>query len=111
MKRFSGIMLVATFIFSLVGCSAKKSRTDIFNLVESNYDVIVAACESKNEEALLAIDDISKVKIEDGYQTANHVIMNTPFVMACKSLQFRKQSHKTVKSITGHFDAGYAERR
>ena len=60
-------MLLAVFVFSLTGCSAKNAKSDIFNLVENNYDEIVAACENKDSEALLAIDGVTQVKIVDGY--------------------------------------------
>ena len=67
MKRFLSLVLVAVFIFALTGCGAEAAKKDIFNLVEKNYDAIVTACENKDEEALLAIDGISEVKIVDGY--------------------------------------------
>jgi hypothetical protein len=67
MKRFLSLVLVAVFIFALAGCGAEKSKKNIFNLVEKNYDAIVTACENKDEETLLAIDGISQVKIADGY--------------------------------------------
>ena len=47
--------------------SAKNAKSDIFNLVENNYDEIVAACENKDSEALLAIDGVTQVNIVDGY--------------------------------------------
>ena len=67
MKRLLAFMLLAVFVFSLTGCSAKKAKSDIFNLVENNYDEIVAACENKDSEALLAIDGVTQVNIVDGY--------------------------------------------
>ena len=67
MKRLLAFMLLAVFAFSLTGCSAKNAKFDIFNLVEINYDEIVAACENKNFEALLAIDGVTQVNIVDGY--------------------------------------------
>ena len=67
MKRLLAFVLLAVFVFSLTGCSAKNAKSDIFNLVENNYDEIVAACENKDSEALLAIDGIKEVDIVDGY--------------------------------------------
>jgi hypothetical protein len=67
MKRFLAFALVFMFVFTLTGCGARKSKEDIFKLVEKNYDAIITACENKDEEALLAIDGISQVKISDGY--------------------------------------------
>ena len=42
MKRLLAFVLLAVFVFSLTGCSAKNAKSDIFNLVENNYDEIVA---------------------------------------------------------------------
>ena len=67
MKRLLAFVLLAVFVFSLTGCSAKNAKSDIFNLVENNYDEIVAACENKDSEALLAIDGVTQVDIVDGY--------------------------------------------
>ena len=67
MKRLLAFVLLAVFVFSLTGCSAKNAKSDIFNLVENNYDEIVAACENKDSEALLAIDGATQVNIVDGY--------------------------------------------
>ena len=67
MKRLLAFVLLAVFVFSLTGCSAKNAKSDIFNLVENNYDEIVAACESKDSEALLAIDGVTQINIVDGY--------------------------------------------
>ena len=67
MKRLLAFVLLAVFVFSLTGCSAKNVKFDIFNLVENNYDEIVAACENKDSEALLAIDGVTQVNIVDGY--------------------------------------------
>ena len=67
MKRFLAFVLLAVFVFSLTGCSANNAKSDIFNLVENNYDKIVAACENKDSEALLAIDGVTQVNIVDGY--------------------------------------------
>ena len=67
MKRLLAFVLLAVFVFSLTGCSAKIAKSDIFNLVENNYDEIVAACENKDSEALLAIDGVTQVNIVDGY--------------------------------------------
>ena len=67
MKRLLAFVLLAVFVFSLTGCSAKNAKSDIFNLVENNYDEIVAACENKDSEELLAIDGVTQVNIVDGY--------------------------------------------
>ena len=67
MKRLLAFVLLAVFVFSLTGCSAKNAKSDIFNLVENNYDEIVAACENKDSEALLTIDGVTQVNIVDGY--------------------------------------------
>ena len=67
MKRLLAFVLLAVFVFSLTGCSAKNAKSDIINLVENNYDEIVAACENKDSEALLAIDGVIQVNIVDGY--------------------------------------------
>ena len=67
MKRLLAFVLLAVFVFSLTGCSAKNAKSDIFNIVENNYDEIVAACENKDSEALLAIDGVTQVNIVDGY--------------------------------------------
>ena len=67
MKRLLAFVLLAVFVFSLTGCSAKNAKSDIFNLVENNYDKIVAACENKDSEALLAIKGVTRVNIVDGY--------------------------------------------
>ena len=67
MKRLLAFVLLAVFVFSLTGCSAKNAKSDIFNLVENNYDEIVAACENKDSEALLAIDGVTQVNTVDGY--------------------------------------------
>ena len=67
MKRLLAFVLLSVFVFSLTGCSAKNAKSDIFNLVENNYDEIVAACENKDSEALLAIDGVTQVNIVDGY--------------------------------------------
>ena len=67
MKRLLAFVLLAVFVFSLTGCSAKNAKSDIFNLVENSYDEIVAACENKDSEALLAIDGVTQVNIVDGY--------------------------------------------
>ena len=67
MKRLLAFVLLAVFVFSLTGCSAKNAKSDIFYFVENNYDEIVAACENKDSEALLAIDGVTQVNIVDGY--------------------------------------------
>ena len=67
MKRILAFMLVVVFIFILSGCRTNDIKTDVFNLVEKNYDTILKACEEKNADALLAIKGITKVNIVDGY--------------------------------------------
>jgi len=67
MKRIIRFCLIAALVLVLAGCGAKGSKKDIFNFVENNYDVIVAACENKDSEALLAIDGVTQVNIVDGY--------------------------------------------
>lgn len=67
MKRILAFMLVVVFVFVLSGCRTNDIKTDVFNLVEKNYDTILKACEEKNADALLAIKGITKVNIVDGY--------------------------------------------
>lgn len=67
MKRILAFILIIVFVVVFAGCGAKESKKDILNLVEKNYDAIVAACENKDTEALLAINGITKVEIVDGY--------------------------------------------
>lgn len=67
MKRILAFMLVVVFVFVLSGCRTNNIKTDVFNLVEKNYDTILKACEEKNADALLAIKGITKVNIVDGY--------------------------------------------
>lgn len=67
MKRIFAFILAITLVFTLVGCGAKKAKKDVINLVEENYDAIVEYCESKDVDALLAINGITEVRITDGY--------------------------------------------
>lgn len=67
MKRILAFMLVVVFVFILSGCRTNEIKTDVFNLVEKNYDTILKACEEKNADALLDIKGITKVNIVDGY--------------------------------------------
>ncbi|MBQ3004258.1 MAG: hypothetical protein IJD82_11020 [Clostridia bacterium] len=67
MKRIVAFVLAVIFVVALTACGVKDAKTDIFDLVEKNYDEIVAACENKDEKALLAIDGIEEVDIVDGY--------------------------------------------
>lgn len=67
MKRIIASVLIVAFVVVLAGCGEKESKKDIFNLVENNYDEIVAACENKDSEALLAIDGVTQVNFVDGY--------------------------------------------
>jgi len=55
-----------SIILLLVGCG-KTPKEDVFSLVEGKYDKIVAACEGKDADALLAIKGVTKVNIADGY--------------------------------------------
>ena len=70
MKRIITFILLAAFAVILAGCAAKEPKQAVFHLIENNYDAIVTACENKDEEALLAIDGITKVNIIDGYVLA-----------------------------------------
>ena len=68
MKRFIAFIIAFTILFSLAGCrSAEVIKKDIFKLVETNYNTIVAACENKDADALYAIDGVEGVNIVDGY--------------------------------------------
>ena len=67
MKRRLAFILFVAFLFALTGCGAKNAEKEIFTLVEQNYDVIVKACEEKDEDALLGINGIKQVNIVDGY--------------------------------------------
>lgn len=40
---------------------------DVLNLVEEQYDAILAACVAEDGDALLAIEGISEVNVVDGY--------------------------------------------
>lgn len=66
-KRILAFVFIAAFMIVLVGCSAMKMKSDVLNLVENNYDEIVAACKNKDSKALLAIDGIKQVRIVGGY--------------------------------------------
>lgn len=67
MRRILSVVLVVVFVFVFTACGAKEPKEDIFDLVEKNYDTIVAACENKDTETLLAINGIKEVNIVDGY--------------------------------------------
>lgn len=68
MKRIFSIVIALIFICSLTGCnSEEKAKNKIFDLVEENYDAIVAACENKDADALSQMKGIEQVKIVDGY--------------------------------------------
>ena len=67
MKRIFVFALVVVFVFAFISCSLKDPKSDVFNLVKSKYDEIIRACEDKDEQALLSINGITKVKIVDGY--------------------------------------------
>lgn len=47
MKRILAFMMVVVFAFILSGCRTNDIKTDVFNLVEKNYDTILKACEEK----------------------------------------------------------------
>jgi hypothetical protein len=65
-KAFISIVCIAVLL-SFAGCGVEKASADITGLVENHYDEIVAACENKDTQALLAIDGISQVRMVDGY--------------------------------------------
>lgn len=67
MKKLLTYMLAISLVFTLVGCGSGNSKEDIFNLVETNYDAILNACEEQDEAALLAIDGIKNVNIVEDY--------------------------------------------
>ena len=71
MKRILAVGLIFSCVFLLAGCQREeRAKKEIFNLVEENYDAIVAASEDKNTEALLAVGGITKVDIVDRYVMA-----------------------------------------
>ena len=71
MKRILAVGLIFSCVFLLAGCQREeRAKKEIFSLVEENYDAIVAACEDKNTEALLAVGGITKVDIVDRYVMA-----------------------------------------
>ena len=67
MKKIFAFILAIFLVFTFVGCGAKKSKKNIFSLVENNYDTILKACEEKDKDTLLAINGITDVNIVDGY--------------------------------------------
>ena len=67
MKKRLAFILVIALVLTFIGCGAKESKKDIFNLVENNYDTILKACEEKDKDALLVIKGITQVNIVDGY--------------------------------------------
>ncbi len=66
MKKSLAFILIVSLIFVLTGCR-KAPKEDVFSLVENKYDIIAAACEKKDSNALLDIDGVTKVEIVDGY--------------------------------------------
>ena len=66
MKKMFALVLVVFLMISLTGCRSTP-KENIFSIVEKNYDTILRACEEKDEDALLAIEGITKVNIVDGY--------------------------------------------
>ena len=66
-KKVIVLLVCAAALLSFASCGAKESTEGVFALVENHYDEIVAACERKDAQALLAIDGISRVQIVDGY--------------------------------------------
>ena len=72
MKRMAAILLVIIIILALSGClnqlrRGPKAKQAVIELVENYYDTILIACQNKDEEALLAIDGVTKVNIVEGY--------------------------------------------
>ena len=70
MKKVIAFLLTLVLIFSLIGCDIGEPKSNIFRLVEKNYDTILIACEEQDEAALLAINGVSSVNITDGYVIA-----------------------------------------
>ncbi len=66
MKKMFALVLVVFLMISLTSCRSTP-KENIFSIVEKNYDTILKACEEKDEDALLAIEGITKVNIVDGY--------------------------------------------
>ena len=66
MKKIFIFVLTVCLIFSLVGCG-KTPKEKVFNLVEKKYDTILKACEENDVDSLLAIKEVTKVNIVDGY--------------------------------------------
>lgn len=68
MKRVILLVTVFSILLVFAGCRSEETiKKDIFKLVESNYDTIVEAYESKDTDALYAIDGIEDVNIVEGY--------------------------------------------
>ena len=63
MKRILAFILVVVFVFALTGCRAKNTKSDIFTLVEENYDAILKACEEKDEDAAPKTGDSANVML------------------------------------------------
>jgi len=68
MRKALIFVLALIVMLSLNACGkAENEKQNIFTLVENNYDAIVQACESKDADALLAIEDIKDVDFADDY--------------------------------------------
>lgn len=67
MKKMLSIILAIALLFAFTGCGTKDVKTEIFDLVEKNYEAITKACEERDVEALSAIDGVTQVKIVDRY--------------------------------------------
>lgn len=67
MKRILIFILIIACVFSLAGCGGRAYKRDVFQLVKRNYDEILAACESKDSQSLLAMEGIKDVRIIPGY--------------------------------------------
>lgn len=68
MKRFVLLVTLLAVLFSFAGCGMwEKEKSNVFSLVKRNYDTIVAACEQKDKDTLLAMDGITDVRLAVGY--------------------------------------------
>ena len=71
MKRILWLAAALAGVFLLTSCRGKEAaRSEIFGLVEKNYDLIAEACENKDVSALSAIDGVAEIEIHDGYIVA-----------------------------------------
>lgn len=70
MKKILAVCLCFVAIialFSLRGCRETISKRNVIGLVQENYDEIKNACKNQDSEALLSIEGVQKVNVEDGY--------------------------------------------